>query len=41
MAAYKCPTSVVFTDALPKSGAGKVQWRALAEADHAKSASQG
>jgi fatty-acyl-CoA synthase len=29
MSAYKCPRSVVFTDALPKSGAGKVLWRVL------------
>ncbi len=33
MAAYKCPTSVVFTTDLPKSGAGKVLWRELAEQD--------
>ncbi len=31
MAAYKCPKEVEFTDSLPKSGAGKVMWRALAE----------
>lgn len=31
MAAYKCPTVVEFTDALPKSGSGKVLWRELAE----------
>jgi fatty-acyl-CoA synthase len=36
MAAYKCPTSVVFTESLPKSGAGKVQWRELAEMDRAR-----
>lgn len=35
MAAYKCPKSVVFTDALPKSGAGKVLWRELTETDAA------
>jgi fatty-acyl-CoA synthase len=29
MSAYKCPRSVVFTDSLPKSGAGKVLWRVL------------
>lgn len=29
MAAYKCPTSIVFADALPKSGTGKVLWREL------------
>lgn len=31
MAAYKCPTHVSFTDSLPKSGTGKVQWRVLTE----------
>ncbi|MCM2562534.1 long-chain-fatty-acid--CoA ligase [Lutimaribacter sp. EGI FJ00015] len=31
MAAYKCPTMVEFTDALPKSGSGKVLWRELQE----------
>jgi fatty-acyl-CoA synthase len=31
MAAYKCPTVVEFTYALPKSGSGKVLWRALQE----------
>ncbi|WP_136636379.1 long-chain-fatty-acid--CoA ligase [Pseudooceanicola onchidii] len=35
MAAYKCPRQIVFVDALPKSGTGKVQWRALAEAEAA------
>lgn len=29
MAVYKCPRSVEFFDALPKSGSGKVQWREL------------
>lgn len=29
MAAYKVPRVVTFTDALPKSGSGKVMWRAL------------
>ena len=29
MAAYKCPRIVEFCSALPKSGTGKVQWRAL------------
>ena len=33
MAAYKCPTQVAFMDGLPKSGAGKVLWRALTEAE--------
>lgn len=31
MAAYKCPKLIEFTDALPKSGSGKVLWRELAE----------
>ena len=31
MAAYKSPRSVTIVDALPKSGAGKVQWRQLQE----------
>jgi fatty-acyl-CoA synthase len=31
MAAYKVPRIVEFTDALPKSATGKVQWRALQE----------
>ena len=35
MAAYKCPRQVVFVDALPKTGSGKVQWRELAEAEAA------
>jgi fatty-acyl-CoA synthase len=29
MAAYKAPRIVQFTDQLPKSGAGKIQWRTL------------
>ena len=33
MAAYKYPRVVQFVDALPKSGAGKVMWRALQEAE--------
>jgi fatty-acyl-CoA synthase len=36
MAAYKYPRVVQFVDALPKSGAGKVMWRALQEAESAK-----
>ena len=32
MAVYKVPRVVEFVDALPKSGAGKVMWRALQEA---------
>ena len=27
MAAYRCPRSVEFIDALPKSGSGKILWR--------------
>ncbi|MFZ2386236.1 MAG: long-chain fatty acid--CoA ligase [Polaromonas sp.] len=36
MAAYKYPRVVQFVDALPKSGAGKVMWRALQEAEIGK-----
>jgi fatty-acyl-CoA synthase len=32
MAVYKVPRSVTFVPALPKSGSGKVMWRALQEA---------
>ena len=32
MAVYKVPRTVQFMDALPKSGSGKVMWRALQEA---------
>ncbi len=35
MAAYKYPRVVQFVDALPKSGSGKVMWRALQEAEAA------
>lgn len=35
MAAYKAPRSVEFVEALPKSGAGKVMWRALQEREAA------
>ena len=38
MAAYKYPRVVQFMDALPKSGAGKVMWRALQEAEATKTA---
>ena len=31
MAAYKVPRLVDFTDALPRSGTGKIQWRTLQE----------
>ena len=33
MAVYKAPRIVRFADALPKSGSGKVMWRALQEAE--------
>ena len=33
MAAYKVPRIVQFADALPRSGTGKVMWRALQEAE--------
>ena len=33
MAVYKIPRAVQFADALPKSGSGKVMWRALQEAE--------
>ncbi|MFO1319563.1 MAG: long-chain fatty acid--CoA ligase [Burkholderiales bacterium] len=36
MASYKIPRTVAFVDALPRSGTGKVQWRALQEAEWAK-----
>jgi len=36
MAAYKYPRVVQFVDVLPKSGSGKVMWRALQEAEVAK-----
>jgi len=35
MAVYKIPRAVQFADALPKSGSGKVMWRALQEAETA------
>ncbi len=35
MAVYKMPRVVQFTDALPKSGSGKVMWRALQEIEMA------
>jgi fatty-acyl-CoA synthase len=37
MAVYKAPKEVEFLDALPKSGSGKVMWRALQEAEYARS----
>lgn len=36
MAAYKVPRLVEFVDALPRSGTGKIQWRALQDAEWAK-----
>ncbi len=36
MAAYKAPRVVEFVDALPKSGSGKVMWRALQELEALK-----
>ncbi|HKE94998.1 MAG TPA: long-chain fatty acid--CoA ligase [Povalibacter sp.] len=36
MAAYKHPRIIEFVDALPKSATGKVQWRALQEAELAR-----
>ncbi|WCM91444.1 long-chain fatty acid--CoA ligase [Acidovorax sp. NCPPB 2350] len=38
MAVYKAPRVVQFADALPKSGSGKVMWRALQEAERAAGA---
>jgi fatty-acyl-CoA synthase len=35
MAVYKVPRVVQFVDHLPKSGSGKVMWRALQEAEKA------
>jgi fatty-acyl-CoA synthase len=39
MAVYKVPRVVQFVDALPKSGSGKVMWRALQEAEAANAPS--
>lgn len=36
MAAYKSPRLVQFVDSLPRSGTGKVQWRALQELENAR-----
>jgi fatty-acyl-CoA synthase len=35
MAAFKVPRIIVFVDALPKSGSGKIQWRALQDREDA------
>jgi fatty-acyl-CoA synthase len=40
MAAYKVPRIVEFVEALPKSGAGKIMWRQLQEAENVKTAQQ-
>ena len=37
---YKAPTQVQFVDVLPKSGSGKVMWRALQEAEGEKAENQ-
>jgi fatty-acyl-CoA synthase len=34
MAAYKVPRYVAFVSALPRSGTGKIQWRALQEQEN-------
>ena len=36
MAAYKVPRSVEFVDSLPKTGSGKIMWRALQEQEDLK-----
>ena len=38
MAVYKCPRTVEFVSALPKSGSGKVMWRLLQEQESSKAA---
>ena len=38
MAAYQCPRTVEFVNALPKSGSGKVMWRLLQEQEATKAA---
>jgi fatty-acyl-CoA synthase len=38
MAAYKVPRAVEFTDALPRSGTGKIQWRTLQEREWGRAA---
>jgi fatty-acyl-CoA synthase len=35
MAAYKAPRQIEFVEALPRSGSGKIQWRALQEKEFA------
>jgi acyl-coenzyme A synthetase/AMP-(fatty) acid ligase len=34
MASFKVPRIVVFVDALPKSGSGKIQWRELQDREN-------
>jgi fatty-acyl-CoA synthase len=41
MASYKAPRIVEFVSSLPKSGSGKIMWRALQEQEAAKAASPG
>jgi fatty-acyl-CoA synthase len=41
MAAYKVPRFVAFLDTLPKSAAGKIQWRELQEREAAASPERG
>ena len=41
MAAYKVPRFVAFLDVLPKSGAGKIQWRELQEREAVASLQRG
>jgi fatty-acyl-CoA synthase len=38
MAVYKCPRTVAFVNALPKSGSGKVMWRLLQEQEASRTA---
>jgi len=40
MAAYKVPRFIEFSDALPKSGTGKIMWRLLQEQEEARSKSE-
>ena len=40
MAAYKVPRIIEFTEALPKSGSGKIMWRELQELENAKTTPQ-
>jgi fatty-acyl-CoA synthase len=40
MAAYKVPRSVEFVETLPKTGSGKIMWRALQEVEDKKLSQQ-